>query len=106
MSLREQQERVSGFLENNDMQAPPEFRIMDFISEAGEVVKDAVKTADYGESRDNLGVKEDEIGDVLFSILAVADSLDIDAGEAFESAMKKYEERIAEKGDAGSGSHS
>lgn len=106
MSLREQQERVSEFLEENDMQAPPEFRIMDFISEAGEIVKDAVKTADYGEAREDLKVKEDEIGDVLFSILAVADSLGIDAEKAFESAMDKYEERIAEKGDAGSGSHS
>ncbi|QKQ98792.1 nucleotide pyrophosphohydrolase [Candidatus Nanohaloarchaea archaeon] len=105
MSLREQQNRVSEFLEENDMQAPPEFRIMDFISEAGEIVKDAVKTADYGEAREDLKVKEDEIGDVLFSILAVADALDIDAEKAFESAMEKYEERIAEKGDAGSGSH-
>lgn len=106
MSLRKQQERVSEFLENNDMQAPPEFRIMDFISEAGEIVKDAVKTAEYGEAREKMDVKEDEIGDVLFSILAVADSLDIDAEKAFESAMEKYHERIDEKGDAGSGSHS
>ncbi|WEL23994.1 MazG nucleotide pyrophosphohydrolase domain-containing protein [Candidatus Nanohalovita haloferacivicina] len=106
MSLRQQQNRVSEFLEENDMQAPPEFRIMDFISEAGEIVKDAVKTAEYGGAREKLDVKEDEIGDVLFSILAVADSLDIDAEKAFERAMEKYERRIDEKGDAGSGSHS
>jgi len=105
MSIREQQRKVSGFLENNDMQAPPEFRIMDFVSEAGEIVKDAVKTADYGEAREELEVKEDEIGDVIFSILAVADSLKIDAEEAFNEALEKYEKRIDEGGDPGSGSH-
>lgn len=104
--MRKQQERVAEFIEENDMQAPPEFRILDFISEAGEIVKDAVKTADYGESREDLSVKEDEIGDVLFALMALSDSLDIDAEEAFERAMEKYEDRIDEKGDAGSGSHS
>ena len=104
--MRKQQERVAEFIEENDMQAPPEFRILDFISEAGEIVKDAVKTADYGESREDLSVKEDEIGDVLFALMALSDSLDIDAEKAFEKAMEKYEDRIDEKGDAGSGSHS
>lgn len=104
--MKDQQERVAQFIEENEMQAPPEFRILDFISEAGEIVKDAVKTADYGESRENLSVKEDEIGDVLFALLALSEGLDIDSEAAFEKAMEKYEERIDEKGDAGSGSHS
>jgi len=45
---------------------------------------------------------KNEIGDVLFSVLAVAESLDIDADEALDVALEKYERRINQKGDPGS----
>lgn len=45
----------------------------------------------------------DELGDALFSLLAVAESLEIDASEALDEALEKYETRIATKGDASSG---
>jgi len=38
----------------------------------------------------------------LFSVLAVAESLDIDADEALDVALEKYERRINQKGDPGS----
>jgi NTP pyrophosphatase (non-canonical NTP hydrolase) len=98
----EEQEKVAEFIEKYDMDGTTEFRILDLVSEVGEVAKDATKSADYGTAPENLSVKKDEIGDVLFSLLAVAESLDIDAGEAFDGALEKYERRIDEKGDPGS----
>ena len=48
-------------------------------------------------------MKSDEVGDALFSLLAIADSLDIDAGDALDEALEKYEARIDETGSASSG---
>lgn len=49
-----------------------------------------------------MDVKKDEIGDALFSLLAVADELGIDAGAALDAALEKYSSRIDQKGDPGS----
>lgn len=100
--MNSKQEEVAEFMDKHDMEGTVEFRIMDLVSEVGEVVKDATKSAEYGLEKENLEVKEDEIGDVLFSLLAVCNDLDIDAEEALETALNKYEDRINEKGDPGS----
>lgn len=98
----EEQQKVAEFIEEYGMNGAAEFRILDLVSEVGEIAKDATKSAGYGEEPDKLSVKKDEIGDVLFSLIAVAESLDIDAGEALDMALEKYERRIDEKGDPGS----
>lgn len=98
----DQQEKVREFIEKYDMDGTAEFRILDLVSEVGEVAKDATKSTGYGENPEDILVKKDEIGDVLFSLLAVAESLDIDAEEALVTALEKYRERIDEKGDPGS----
>ena len=100
--MKSRQEEVAEFMRKHDMEGTVEFRIMDLVSEVGEVVKDATKSADYGVNREDLDVKEDEIGDVLFSLLAVCNDLDIDADSALQTALDKYEGRIDEKGDPGS----
>nr|EGQ40457.1 MAG: MazG nucleotide pyrophosphohydrolase [Candidatus Nanosalinarum sp. J07AB56] len=74
------------------------------MSELGEIAKDATKTAEYGEKPGQLEVKQDEIGDLLFSLFMVCGSLDVDAQEAFDEAMRKYEERVENTGEPGSGS--
>jgi NTP pyrophosphatase (non-canonical NTP hydrolase) len=97
-----EQDKVAEFIEEHEMDGTLEFRILDLVSEVGEIAKDATKSADYGKEPEKLSVKKDEIGDVLFSLLAVAESLDIDAGEALDTALEKYEKRIKEKGDPSS----
>lgn len=104
--MRKQQKEVAQFMEEHDLGGTTPFRLLDLVSEIGEVAKDATKTSEYGESPDDLEVKRDEIGDVLFSLLAVSNDLDIDAEKAFQEAMEKYERRISDGGDPGSGSHS
>ena len=97
-----QQEKVADFIEKHDMDGTPEFRILDLVSEIGEVAKDATKSTGYGVEPEKISVKKDEIGDVVFSVFAVAESLDIDAKEALDIALEKYERRIDQKGDPGS----
>ncbi|MFP4038394.1 MAG: MazG nucleotide pyrophosphohydrolase domain-containing protein [Candidatus Nanohaloarchaea archaeon] len=100
--MKEFQKEAVEFAEENGLNAPTEFRALDFISEAGEIIKDITKSADYGERPENASVKKDEIGDLLFSLFLLAEDLGVDIEEAFEEAMEKYESRVKEKGDPGS----
>lgn len=102
--MREQQKRAKEFAEENDLDAPAPFRLLDLVSELGEIAKDATKTAEYGEKPEQLDVKQDEIGDLLFSLFTLCNSLDIDAQEAFDEAICKYENRVEETGTPGLGS--
>ncbi|WP_415379799.1 MazG nucleotide pyrophosphohydrolase domain-containing protein [Halosimplex sp. TS25] len=96
------QDRVAAFVDEHDMDADPAYRILDLTAEIGEIAADAAKTSDYGAAPDELAVSEDELGDALFSLLATADALDIDAEAALETSLAKYERRLDESGDAGS----
>lgn len=97
-----EQEKVEEFIERNELEGTTAFRVIDLFAEVGEIASDAAKSADYGLKEEDLDVEKDEIGDALFSLLAVASDLDIDAGEALESSLEKYRERIETSGDAGS----
>lgn len=99
----DEQEAVARFVEANGLETPPEFRLLDLVSELGEVAKNATESTAYGAEPDRLDVQSDEIGDVLFALLAVADSLDIDAGEALDESLEKYADRMDDRGDPSSG---
>jgi len=94
----DEQEKVADFIDEHDLNGRAEFRILDLVSEVGEVAKDASKSTGYGERPEDIEIKKDEIGDVLFSLLALAESLDIDSDEALKMAIEKYESRIETKG--------
>ena len=98
----DEQQTVASFIQGNEMESPPVYRLLDLVSELGEVAKDAAESTDYGESPLELDIRSDEIGDVLFSLLALADAVDIDAGEALDEALAKYDERITESDTASS----
>jgi NTP pyrophosphatase (non-canonical NTP hydrolase) len=99
----DEQARVAAFLATHDLDATPAYRLLDLVSEVGELSKDAVEATDYGSDPDAVAVAEDEIGDALFALLALSESLGIDAGEALETALSKYERRLREGDDPGSG---
>ncbi|AUV82357.1 nucleotide pyrophosphohydrolase [Salinigranum rubrum] len=99
----EEQRRVAAFVERHDIEAPPAFRLLDLVSELGEVAKNATESTDYGDDPEALTLDSDEVGDVLFALLALADSADIDAGDALDEALAKYERRIAENDTPASG---
>jgi NTP pyrophosphatase (non-canonical NTP hydrolase) len=100
--VKDAQECVENFIDENNLEGTTAFRILDLMAEAGEIAADAAKSADYGMSEKDLEVKRDEIGDALFSLLAVASDLDINAEAALEEALEKYESRISNSGSPGS----
>lgn len=97
-----EQRLVADFVEHHDLQAPPAYRALDLVSEVGEVAKEINLSTGYGDL-DEVAVASDEIGDCLFTLLALAETVGVDAGEALEEAIEKYESRLEDTGDAGSG---
>ena len=72
------------------------------MSELGEVAKEILKMSDYG--RKPLKYKEEiksELGDLLYSIITIANSFDVNLEEALKMVLEKYKKRL-KKGSAGS----
>ncbi|SDL01804.1 MazG-like family protein [Natronorubrum texcoconense] len=101
--MNDQQAAVAAFVDEYDLETPPEFRLLDLVSEVGELAKDANTSTEYGTEPEELTLETDEIGDVLFATLALADSLEVDAEAALEEALEKYERRMDATETPGSG---
>ena len=101
--MHEDQRRVAAFLDEADLHAPPAYRLLDLTAEVGEVAADAASSSGDGTDPEALSVARDEIGDVLFATLALAEELDVDAEAALAESLAKYEARLDADGTAGSG---
>lgn len=90
-------------MEDNNINNPIEYRMLDFFDEVGEVAKEISKMSDYGTKESKFRKEINlELGDVFYSLITVANYYNIDLLESLDLAIKKYENRIAEKGNAGS----
>jgi len=100
--MKEIQERIKKFCKKNDMESPIEHRVLDTMSELGEVAKEILKMSNYG--RKPIKYREElksELGDVLYSLITIANTFDIDLEDALRQILEKYEKRLT-KGSAGS----
>lgn len=97
------QRDVERFLRHHGLQHDAAAHVLDLVSEVGEVAKLVLEASDYGGRPLDRGVDfSDELGDVLYSVLALATALDVDAEEALHAALRKYERRLEKRGGAGS----
>ena len=96
--MNEVQKKVQSFCKKNNLSSSVEHRVLDVVSELGELSKEILKASNYGKSSyiSNKKIKL-ELGDVLFSLITLANSLDVNLEAALETVLKKYEKRI-EKG--------
>ncbi len=99
------QEEVAGFVSRHGLEAPVEVRLLDLTSEVGELAKESLKASAYGRQPFTPGENwAAELGDVLFSLTALANSTGVDLREALSSALAKYESRLSTRQDPGSSS--
>lgn len=102
--MKDIQEKVNDLVKKYDLESSVEIRFIDLVSEVGELGKEILKGNDYGKkdycNTENL---ESEFGDVLFSLICVANDLNIDLKQALDEVLKKYEDRFSKKGNIGSG---
>lgn len=93
--MKEIQEKIKKFVQENKLEMKPEFCALDIVSEMGELAKEILKTYDYGrgdyEFREEL---KEELGDLLYSLITLANHYDIDLEEEVGRVLKKYEKRI------------
>ena len=94
--MKDIQEKVKIFCEKNELNSPIEHRVLDTMSELGEVAKEVLKMSNYGKHpvRYNNKLKM-ELGDVFYSIITIANAFEIDLDEALNKVLEKYEQRMA-----------
>ena len=101
--MKELEEKVKEFCEVHKLECPLEFRFLDLVSELGELAKEIIKSTNYGKEvfkfREEI---KSELGDLFFSLVVIANQLNINLEEALNLVLEKYERRIREKGTASS----
>lgn len=106
MSLSTAQSNVATFTSDHDLEAPVSARVLDVVSEVGELAKEALEASAYGSKAPVLRASwQGELGDLIFSVLSLANSTDVDLDTALADTLDKYRHRMASTGTAGSGSH-
>lgn len=97
--MNDMQTLVKDFCLKHKLCSSKNARLLDLVSETGELAKEFLKITAYGQKDDF--IKNDslmlEFGDVLFSLLALANSLEIDTRVALDMALAKYDKRIKNK---------
>lgn len=97
------QSRVSQFVIENNLEITVGDRMLDLASEVGELAKEILKASKYG--RDDFQPNDawsDELGDVFFSLICLANSTDTNLLTALDKALDKYQARLNKNSDAGS----
>jgi len=98
------QRTVASFVGEAEIEAPVEARLLDLVSEKGEVSEGVLEATNYGRKpfRPPDGWSG-ELGDVLFSLICLANSTGVDLEAALGGVLDKYRERLALVSDAESG---
>ena len=102
--MKELQQVVADFVEQNQLETSIEHRLLDLVSEVGELSKEALKASAYGagDFKPTMAWAE-ELGDVLFSLICVANTSGVDLEKALKSVLAKYRARLSSRGSPESG---
>ena len=97
------QQEVIQFVKEHSLGTSAELRLLDLVSEIGELAKEYLKAKQYGKKDFTTEQGwEDELGDVFFSLICLANQTDVDLRQALETALEKYSKRMEQDGSAGS----
>jgi NTP pyrophosphatase (non-canonical NTP hydrolase) len=100
MELKEAQQRVDAWIDQfEEGYWPPLVNLARLVEEVGELARlmnhrFGPKTKKPGEAEQDLG---EELGDVLFVLLVLANEQGIDLGEALEGVLEKYRVRDSDR---------
>ena len=104
MEITTAQARVAQFVKEHHLETKVEARLLDLVSEVGELSKEALKSSTYGNDKFEVnGDWDAELADAFFSLIALANQTDVDMDKALEKALEKYRQRLENTGDSGSG---
>jgi NTP pyrophosphatase (non-canonical NTP hydrolase) len=102
--MHDHQVIVKRFVTQNQLDYSVEARMLDLISEFGELSKEVLKNTNYVIDPFEANAKCVEgFGDVYFSLLALAEAANIDLDKALHKAVEQYAVRISAAGGLGDG---
>lgn len=97
------QQKVADFERAHELGTDAPARVLDLVSEVGELAKETLNGTEYGQREFEVPpMWESEVGDVLYSLITLANATDIDLGHALDRALEKYTKRIERAGGPGS----
>jgi NTP pyrophosphatase (non-canonical NTP hydrolase) len=97
------QQQATHFAQRYNLQHSAQVHALDLFSELGEVSKELLKATNYGTSESHYRLEMvEELGDVLYSLCLLAESVGVDLESALQSTLAKYEQRWQAKGHIGS----
>ncbi len=97
------QNKVKRFMQDNSMDNPIEYRMLDLVDEIGEVAKEISKMSAYGTKKPEFRKEITmELGDAFYSLITIANYYDVDLSNSLNLVLDKYERRIIKGGHAGS----
>ena len=103
MTLNELQQIIKKFVEDRNIGTSTENRMLDLLSESGELAKEVLKSSDYGkqpfESNDAF---RNEFGHVLFSLVCLANQTDLNLEEVINESLIKFDKRFKDHKHIGS----
>lgn len=98
------QNRVRAFVTRHGLLRAPEIHLLDLLAEIGEVAKEVLMASHYGQHVPQLSPQlAEELGDVGYALFALACACQVDLEEALMQVLAKYEVRLTERGNPGSG---
>jgi NTP pyrophosphatase (non-canonical NTP hydrolase) len=105
-SVTELQKSVEDFIQKHNLLTTTEFRLLDLASEVGEICKARLKNTNYGRHKYHDGPHNgwiEELGDVFYSLICLANNDEIDLEMALNRALSKHRDRIEKRGSPESG---
>ena len=97
------QKTIAVFVEKNRLETSVETRLLDLVSEVGELAKEVLKGNGYGhQSFQPTAEWPGELADAFFSLVCLANSTGVNLEDGLAEALDKYTQRLASKGDTGS----
>ncbi|MBQ8088760.1 MAG: nucleotide pyrophosphohydrolase [Clostridia bacterium] len=94
--------KVEEMIDSFHLSCGAEARYIDLVSEIGELGKELLKGSKYHSQPFVLPTSaNEEMGDCLFSLLALCAELQIDPEEALDAAIAKYRRRFQSNGSIG-----
>ncbi len=104
MNFASYQNSVASFVQEHSLDCPVESRLLDLVSETGELAKEMLKSSQYGKAAFSSSKSwGEELGDVFFSLICLANVTEVNLDQALAAALAKYATRLGQKGAAGSG---
>jgi NTP pyrophosphatase (non-canonical NTP hydrolase) len=98
------QARVAEFTREHQLEHSAAARMLDLVSETGEAAKEMLKGTNYGATEFAATCAwDEELGDVFFALVCLANVTNVNLDESLETVLEKYRARIVGRATPASG---